>query len=110
MTLTPDITISDKARQRLVEFDVGADRFLRIKVVSGGCSGNTFDASVDDTLADSDEVVLQEGNLRVVTDGRSALFIDGLHIDYSDDLIQAGFRLLNRNASSACGCGASFAI
>jgi iron-sulfur cluster assembly accessory protein len=108
--ITPEITISDKARKRLEEFEVGAGRFLRVKVVSGGCSGNTFDASVDDTLTDSDEVVYQDGELRVVSDARSALFIDGLHIDYSDDLIQAGFRLLNRNASSACGCGASFAI
>jgi iron-sulfur cluster assembly protein len=108
--MTTDITISDKARQRLEQFSVGSERFLRVKVVSGGCSGNTFDASVDDKLTDADQVVLQEGDLRVVTDSRSSLFIDGLHIDYSDDLIQAGFRLLNRNASSACGCGASFAI
>ena len=110
MFVAPDISISDKARQRLEQFQVGSERFLRIKVVSGGCSGNTFDATVDDTLADGDEVVFQEGELRVVSDPRSALFIDGLYIDYSDDLIQAGFRLLNKNASSACGCGASFAI
>ena len=41
--------------------------------------------------------------------GGSAVFLDGLHIDFSDDLIRSGFRFTNPNASGSCGCGASFA-
>ena len=43
-----------------------------------------------------------------VADAGSTMFLDGLTIDYSDDLIQAGFRFNNPNASNSCGCGSSF--
>jgi iron-sulfur cluster assembly accessory protein len=105
-----DISVTDKARGKLAELEVGAQRFLRIRVVAGGCSGNTYDAAIDSDLADDDDVVFEDGDLRIVADRRSSLFVDGLTIDYSDDLIQAGFRLVNKNASQSCGCGASFSI
>jgi iron-sulfur cluster assembly protein len=34
--------------------------------------------------------------------------LDGLTIDFSDDLIEPGFRLTNANAKGSCGCGSSF--
>ena len=35
-------------------------------------------------------------------------FLDGLEIDYSDDLIRSGFRFKNPRAGGSCGCGSSF--
>jgi len=104
------ITLTDKAKRKLQSYQLGQDKFLRIAVVAGGCSGNTYHAAVDSELKSNDEVVHTDGDIRVVVDARSALFIDGLHIDYSDDLIKAGFRLANPRAASSCGCGASFKI
>ena len=48
--------------------------------------------------------------MRVVSDNRNSLFIDSLLIDFSDDLIQSGFRLSNPNAIKSCGCGSSFGV
>ena len=48
-------------------------------------------------------------DLRIVSDQQCAEFLEGLSIDYSDDLVQAGFRLTNKNAVRSCGCGSSFA-
>lgn len=104
------VTLTPKAKQRLRELEVGDDRFLRIGVANGGCSGMTYTANIETALKDGDEIVHNDDSLRVIADARSALFLDGLNIDYSDDLIQAGFRLSNKNAKKACGCGASFAV
>jgi len=103
------ISISDKAKNQLVELGVGSERFLRIRVVAGGCSGNTYTAVIDDQLVDNDLVVFEESDLRAVSDPQSAAYLGGLQIDYSDDLVQSGFRFNNPNARKACGCGASFA-
>ncbi len=103
------ITISNRARCQLVELGAGRERFLRICVVAGGCSGNTYTATIDDVLGPNDRVVFEEGELRAVADPQSVVYLDGLEIDYSDDLVQSGFRFHNPNAEKACGCGASFA-
>ncbi len=102
------IVISDRAKQELRNLDVGATNFLRISVIPGGCSGMTYSASVDSELTDADETLYSEEGIRVVADSGSALFLDGLQIDYSDDLVTSGFRFRNPNATKSCGCGSSF--
>ena len=105
-----NLTITDKAKGKLQSYQTNSDQFLRISVVSGGCSGMTYKAGVDSSIREDDEIVYQDQNIKVVADGRSSLFLDGLHIDYSDDLIKTGFRLTNPNATSSCACGSSFAV
>jgi iron-sulfur cluster assembly protein len=102
------ITLSDLAKQELQRLEVGQDRFLRLSVVPGGCSGMTYGAALDDTLREGDEVLYQDEQIRIVAEGGTTFFLDGLHIDYSNDLIRSGFRFVNKNASGSCGCGASF--
>ena len=104
------IMISDKAKQELRNLDAGGENFLRISVVPGGCSGMTYSAGIDNALTDTDEVLFEDGDLRIVADGGSSMFLDGLQIDYSDDLIASGFRFKNPKAVKACGCGASFKV
>ena len=87
---------------------VSEDTFLRIGVKSGGCSGNTYDAVLDSNMSEVDEVYFSEGNLRIVSDKVSSVFLDGLTVDFSNDLIEPGFRLTNANAKGSCGCGSSF--
>ena len=103
------IEVSDIARTKLLELGLNREKFLRIGVIPGGCSGMTYDAVIDDVLERGDSVVFESGEVRVVTDESSAPYVEGLAIDYSDDLVQAGFRLTNRRATKTCGCGASFA-
>jgi iron-sulfur cluster assembly protein len=108
---TVAITITEAARNKLAEYmRQDPSRFLRVAVVAGGCSGNTYSATVENELADNDDVVYEKDKIRIVSDPRSSLFIEGLNVDYSNDLIQAGFRLTNTNASESCGCGASFSV
>jgi iron-sulfur cluster assembly protein len=104
------IQLSDKAKQELINLEATGENFLRISVVSGGCSGMTYSACIDNTLSDADQVLFEDAQLRVVADERSSGYLDGLQIDFSDDLISSGFRFKNPKAVKACGCGSSFAV
>ncbi len=103
------IDITERAQAELAKLDLGAHGFLRINVAPGGCAGMTYTAAIDSDMANEDVVVFERGPLRIVTDQGSALFLEGLGIDYSDDLIRSGFRFTNPHAKGSCGCGASFA-
>lgn len=102
------ITITEKAHAELSKLELAPPAFLRINVVPGGCSGMTYSAAVDSEFTGEDVAVYEKDGFRIVTDQGSAVFLEGLHIDYSDDLIRSGFRFTNPNASGSCGCGASF--
>jgi iron-sulfur cluster assembly protein len=104
------ITVSERARAELIRLEATGENFLRISVIPGGCSGMTYNASIDNTAGDTDQVIYQDDALRVVADGGSSMFLDGLAIDYSDDLIASGFRFKNPKARKTCGCGSSFAM
>jgi iron-sulfur cluster assembly protein len=103
------IEISDRAAQELLKLNVADGKFLRINVVQGGCAGMTYSAAIDDQFHDEDEVMFENPELKVFSDLGNAIFLEGLTVDYSDDLIKSGFRFVNANASGSCGCGASFA-
>ena len=103
-----DIKVTENAKSKLYEMGVSEETFLRIGVKSGGCSGNTYDAIRDDNISEVDEVYFTDGNIRIVSDKVSSGFLDGLTVDFSNDLIEPGFRLTNSNAKGSCGCGSSF--
>jgi iron-sulfur cluster assembly protein len=105
-----NISISNIARIELKQMGVGGSEFMRISVVPGGCSGMSYSASIDSSLGEADELVYDADGLRVISDKGSALYLDGLQIDFSDDLIHSGFRFTNPKASHTCGCGASFKV
>ena len=103
------IAVTEKAGQQIRHVS-GEQKFLRIWVTEGGCSGMTYEASVDENQTPFDVVVYEQDGVRVVADRNSSTFLEGLSIDYSDDLISLGFRFNNPNAKKSCGCGASFAV
>ncbi len=80
---------------------------LRVAVIGGGCSGLQYKMDLVDGPAHRD--ILVESNLvRVVIDPKSALFVSGSELDFSDDLQKGGFKVTNPNAVAHCSCGESF--
>ena len=102
-----NIIILEKARQMLGN-KLQPDQFLRVAVTEGGCAGLTYSADIDREMQDGESVILQSGDIRIVSDPESIQYLDGLTIDYSDDLISGGLQFANVNAGTSCGCGASF--
>lgn len=102
------ISISDTAKQMLAD-KAPPGSFLRILVVEGGCAGMTYKAEIGQDIQSGEQVVLEDGDARVISDQESLQFLDGLHIDYSDDLLDGGLKFTNTQSSS-CECGSSFGL
>jgi iron-sulfur cluster assembly accessory protein len=81
---------------------------LRVAVIGGGCSGLQYKMDLVDGPANRD-IMVQSSNVRVVVDPKSALFVSGSLLDYSDDLQKGGFKVTNPTAVAHCSCGESFA-
>ena len=80
---------------------------LRVAVIGGGCSGLQYKMDLVDGPANRD-IMVQSSNVRVVVDPKSALFVSGSLLDYSDDLQKGGFKVTNPKAAAHCSCGESF--
>ena len=102
------ITVTECATKQLLDSGLGTDNFLRLGVQQGGCAGMSYAAFIDDALTANDQVIYEDAPLRIVSDQEYIALLDGLNIDFSDDLIQPGFVLKNPNSQKSCGCGSSF--
>ena len=80
---------------------------LRVAVIGGGCSGLQYKMDLVDGPANRD-IMVESQRVRVVVDPKSALFVSGSLLDFSDDLQKGGFKVTNPNAVAHCSCGESF--
>ena len=106
---THSVSISERAKQEIRRL-APANGFLRLWVTEGGCSGMTYQASIDETRTPFDVEVYNQEGITLIADRTSSQHLHHLDVDYSDDLVSMGFRFSNPNATKACGCGASFAL
>ncbi|MDA0378225.1 MAG: iron-sulfur cluster assembly accessory protein [Bacteroidetes bacterium] len=114
LTETPVIAITDAALRKLKDTAAreGVDfnaTVLRIAVVPGGCSGLTYDLGWDSVTNPQDEVLEQDG-IRIAVDPRSAAYLSGTTLDFSDGLEGKGFHFQNPQAVRNCACGESFGL
>mmetsp|Transcript_2756 Transcript_2756/g.4257 ORF Transcript_2756/g.4257 Transcript_2756/m.4257 type:complete len:150 (-) Transcript_2756:79-528(-) len=84
---------------------------LRMGVKSGGCSGMSYVMEIikQEDITPEDHIEEYEG-IKCVVDPKALLFLYGLNLDYSDELIGGGFKFSNPNAEKSCGCGKSFGV
>jgi len=84
--------------------------FLRLGVKGSGCSGVSYAIEFSDQKRDSDNVYEFDG-LIVLVDPKSLIYLQGSTLDYEKkNLMQFGFKFINPNAKSTCGCGESFDV
>lgn len=83
--------------------------FLRVKITGGGCNGLSYKMKFVDTPRRGD-ILVRSSDATVLVDTKSALYLRGTKLDYSDKLVGAGFKFSNPNAKSSCSCGESFSI
>ena len=82
---------------------------LRVSVEGGGCSGFSYKFDLVSSESD-DDIVIADGQAKVVVDPVSLMYMDGSVIDFVDDLMGQSFQIKNPNATASCGCGTSFSI
>lgn len=94
-------------KRLLADKSVPAGHGLRVGVKGGGCAGFSYILGFDNPT-DQDEAFELDG-LPVLVDRAHAMYLQGIEIDYQNDLNARGFIFNNPNASKTCGCGTSFA-
>ncbi len=104
------ISITERAAKQIkkliMQENLGEGRHLRVGVKGGGCSGLSYLIDFDD-MNEMDTLVEMDG-FSVIIDKRQALYLHGTVLDFKDGLDARGFIFENPQASSTCGCGASF--
>ena len=82
---------------------------LRVSVYGGGCSGFQYTFSLDEESKPADRKVEKDGATLLI-DQMSYQYLVGSEVDFTEGLEGAMFVVNNPNATSTCGCGASFSI
>ena len=106
------VSLTERAAARIKELIAAESRegqALRVKVVGGGCSGLQYVMDLVDGPKERD-ILVPTQNVHLVVDPKSALFVSGSVLDYSEDLQKGGFKVTNPNAMAHCSCGESFAV
>lgn len=108
------IFISEKAKGRVLDILNEQERsleeyFVRVSVVSGGCSGLSYQMDFDNQKKPMDQEFEDKG-VKIVTDLKSFLYLVNTTLEFSDGLNGKGFYFQNPNASRSCNCGESFAV
>jgi len=81
---------------------------LRVGVKGGGCSGFSYMLDLtEEPKTEMDEEIECQG-IKILVDMKSYLYLNGVEIDFKDEVMGRGFVFKNPNATSSCGCGSSF--
>lgn len=82
---------------------------LRVFVQGGGCSGFSYGFTLDEDQNEDDFDFDYKG-VKVLVDSMSMQYLQGAEVDYKEELMGANFVINNPNATTTCGCGASFSV
>lgn len=106
------VNITDKALDQIKKIfaqqENGEGRGLRLGVVGGGCSGLSYKMEFDEQKEKDN--IFDFGEVKVLIDLKSSIYLKGVTLDYSDGLDGKGFVFNNPNATNTCGCGESFSV
>ncbi len=99
-----------KAVQKLKTEQGKPEAYLRVGVKGGGCSGLSYDVQFVDQFDEKTDRVFDSSGLKVVCDIKSLLYLTGMTLDYTQEMLGGGFKFINPNAAGSCGCGTSFTV
>ena len=83
--------------------------FLRVAITGGGCNGLSYKLKFTPEPKRGD-ILVRSAGVAVLVDPRTALYLKGTQLDYSNQLIAGGFKFTNPNAKASCSCGESFSV
>jgi len=88
---------------------------LRVGIRGGGCSGFSYVIEFHDGETKARDVVYDRKattgeDVRIIVDKKSLLYLNGSTFDWEKTLMRQGFKFMNPNEKSSCGCGTSFTV
>jgi iron-sulfur cluster assembly protein len=103
------LTAPAGAKVRALIAREGQGEFLRVAISGGGCNGLSYKMKFVPEPKRGD-ILVRTAEVRVLVDSKSALYLKGTHVDYSNALVAGGFKFSNPNAKASCSCGESFSV
>lgn len=107
------IQVTDKALGQILKIknsdDGASGRPLRVGVIGGGCSGLSYKIEFGEPK-ENDHILTFNDGIQIVIDPKSAIYLKGVTLNFSDGLEGKGFVFENPNAKNTCGCGESFSV
>ncbi|HVT73374.1 MAG TPA: iron-sulfur cluster assembly accessory protein [Lacunisphaera sp.] len=83
--------------------------YLRIAITGGGCNGLSYKLRFAPEPRRGD-ILVRSAGVPVLVDPKTALYLKGTRLDYSDKMVAGGFKFSNPNAKASCSCGESFSV
>lgn len=104
------VDVTEAAAHKLCQvLENSGNQGIRIGVAGGGCAGLQYDLKPEEKPAEND-LVLEFHGVTVFVNPMVVPYLKGTRIDFSEALMDGGFKFQNPNATSSCGCGTSFGI
>ena len=107
MNMVKKIEFTDEALKQIkkIVLEKGSNKYFRISVEGGGCSGFKYDFSFDSKI-EKDDIVFD----KTIIDKNSLNIINGSVVDYKQEMVGSSFVINNPKATTSCGCGLSFSV
>ena len=109
INMEANIDFTNNASLQVASMAKAVEDNFRIYIMGGGCSGFSYGFKLDEKRIDGDMSVIRNG-VELLIDPMSYQYLEGISIDYVQDLMGARFQVNNPNAKTTCGCGSSFSI
>lgn len=84
--------------------------YLRLGLKGGGCSGFTYVIQFEDDPPRDRDRVFESNGINIVVDQKSLVYLNGTILDWEKSLLKQGFKFINPNEKTSCGCGHSFSV
>ena len=113
MEKTYQVSISELAASQVrkqLEKRGTPNAYLRLGLKGGGCSGYTYVIQYEDTAPKETDKTFQSNGINIVIDPKSILYLNGCTLDWEKNLLKQGFKFINPNEKTSCGCGHSFSV
>ncbi len=107
----PPVTLTQTAVDEIKKLMIEAsnnEKYLRIGVKGGGCSGMSYLLGFEDKT-DKDEIYEIE-DISCIINPAHLIYLKDMEINWEGGLNARGFTFNNPNANTTCGCGSSFGV
>lgn len=119
-SLSPDSTIENASEEIVILTEAAAEKLrelftdktvqgVRLGVTGGGCAGLQYQMEPCHEVQGED-LIQEIAGIRFILHPMVVPYLKGITVDYSNALVDGGFKFINPNASSTCGCGTSFGV
>jgi len=105
------ITVTNTASKRIVAnlTKRGQGMGIRLGVRTTGCSGLAYVLEYVDNI-NSEDIIYKQDGFVIVVDPKSAVYLNGVEVDYVRQGLNEGFEFNNPQEKDRCGCGESFRV